>query len=67
VKAIELKLQEVFAAAAPGVPLRVTVKEQGGGFAAEAVVDAAADRALETRLRDALGAIAVATTFRFSS
>jgi fatty-acyl-CoA synthase len=66
-QAIEVKLREVFAAAAPGVPVEVSVREQGGGFVAEAAVRAAADPQLEQRLRDALGAIAVATRFRFLS
>ncbi|MBL0428828.1 AMP-binding protein [Ramlibacter alkalitolerans] len=65
-QAIELKLREVFAAVAAGVPVEVRVSEQGGGFVAEAAIDAAADAQLEQRLRDALGAIAVPTRFRFS-
>jgi fatty-acyl-CoA synthase len=59
-QAIVLKLQEVLGAAAPGVQLTVAVQEQGGGLAAEAVVESAPDAQLEQRLRDALGAIAVA-------
>jgi fatty-acyl-CoA synthase len=65
-QAIVLKLQELLGAAAPGVPLTVAVQEQGGGFAAEAAIRGAADPQLEQRLRDALGAIAVDTRFRFT-
>jgi fatty-acyl-CoA synthase len=65
-KAIEMKLAEVFAAAAPGVPVTVSVMEKSGGFAAEVTVDHARDAALEKKLREALGAIAVETSFRFS-
>jgi fatty-acyl-CoA synthase len=64
-QAIEVKLREVFAIAAPGVPVDMTLSEQGGGFAAEVAIRAAADPQLEQRLRDALGAIAVAIRFRF--
>jgi fatty-acyl-CoA synthase len=64
-QAIALKLQELFAAAAPGVPVQVDVQEQGGAFAAEAKLAHPADAVLEQRLRDALGAIAVPTRFRF--
>jgi fatty-acyl-CoA synthase len=66
VRAIGLKLAEVFAAAAPGVPIAVAVTEQGGGFAAEASIAHAPDAALERKLREALGAIAVETRFRFT-
>lgn len=65
VRAAELKLQEVLAAAAPGVPLRVSAKEKGAGCIAEVAVDAGPDAALEQRLRKALGAVAVETVFRF--
>jgi len=66
-RAIELKLREVFAAAAPGVAMAVAVREQGGGFAAEVRVQAQPDAHLEQRLREALGAIAVETVFRFGA
>nr|WP_269117376.1 AMP-binding protein [Ramlibacter monticola] len=65
-RAIELKLRELFAAAAPGVALELTVAEKGGGYVADATVPGAADPQLEQRLRDALGAIAVETRFRFA-
>ncbi|MEJ8840309.1 AMP-binding protein [Ramlibacter sp. AN1133] len=65
VQAIELKLREVFAGAAPGVQVDVRVGEKGGGFVADAAIRGAADAQLEQRLRDALGAIAVETRFRF--
>jgi len=65
-RATELKLQEVLAAAAPGVVLRVAAREQGAGCLVEVAVDAKPDQQLEKRLRDALGAIAVETVFRFS-
>jgi fatty-acyl-CoA synthase len=65
VQVIELKLREVFAAAAPGVPVDVSVRDKGGGFVAEAAIRGATDAQLEQRLRDALGAIAVETRFRF--
>lgn len=65
-QAIELKLRELFAAAAPGVPLDLAVREQGGGFAADVTLHAANDAELERRLREALGAIAVQTRFRFA-
>jgi len=64
-QATQAKLREVFAAAAPGIAVEIALSEQGGGFTAEATVGAPADPALEQRLRDALGAIAVATRFRF--
>jgi fatty-acyl-CoA synthase len=67
VRAAEIKLQEVLAAAAPGVSLRVAAQEKGGGCAAEVMVGAARDAALEQRLRDALGAIAVETVFHFTT
>jgi hypothetical protein len=65
-RATELKLQEVLAAAVPGLRLQVTAREKGTGCVAEVQVQAARDPALEQRLRDALGAIAVETVFRFS-
>jgi fatty-acyl-CoA synthase len=64
-RATELKLQEVFAAAAPGVPITVSAKEKGAGSVAEVVVRGPVDARLEQRLRDAMGAIAVETVFRF--
>jgi fatty-acyl-CoA synthase len=64
-RAIELKLQEVFAAVAPEVPFSVSAKEQGAACIAEVRVGAGAGAGLEQRLRDALGAIAVETVFRF--
>jgi fatty-acyl-CoA synthase len=66
-RAIELKLQEVLAAAAPGIALAVTAREQGASPLAEVTVGAPADAALEERLRRSLGAIAVATRFRFAA
>jgi hypothetical protein len=66
-QAIALKLQELFAAAAPGVPVQLEVREQGGAFVAEATLAHPADAALEQRLRDALGAIAVPTRLRFEA
>jgi fatty-acyl-CoA synthase len=65
VRATELKLQELLAAAAPGVPVTVSVQEQGAGCRAEVMLDCEADAGLAQRLRDALGAIAVETVFRF--
>jgi fatty-acyl-CoA synthase len=65
VRAVELKLQELLAAAAPGVELRVSAKEKGAGCIAEVVVQGERDAELEQRLREALGAIAVETRFRF--
>lgn len=64
-RAAELKLHEVLAAAAPGLPLQVRAREQGAAFVAEVEVAAPAEPALEERLRAALGAIAVETVFRF--
>ncbi len=58
-KAIELKLQEVLSAAAPGVALRVMATEQGASVS----IPGGADAAMRQRLRDALGAIAVPLTF----
>ena len=65
-QAIELKLGELFAAAAPGVPVAVTVVEQGGGFLAEVAVGGPAEAQLQRRLVESLGAIAVQTRFRFT-
>ncbi|RYF16294.1 MAG: acyl-CoA synthase [Comamonadaceae bacterium] len=65
VRAAELKLQEVLEAAVPGVRLEVSVREHGAGLRAEVLVDHAADAALEQRLRESLGAIAVGTAVRF--
>ena len=65
-RATELKLQELFAAAAPGKRISVVAKEQGAGSVAEVVVRGAADAQLEQRLREALGAIAVETVIRFA-
>lgn len=65
-RAAELKLQEVLSAAVPGVALKVAVSEKGAGCVAEVSVDAARDPRLEKRLREALGAIAVETVFRFT-
>lgn len=65
VRAAELKLQEVLAAAAPGVALKVSAREQGAGLVAEVAIDAKRQAALEQRLREALGAVAVETVFRF--
>ncbi|HEY8358355.1 MAG TPA: AMP-binding protein [Ramlibacter sp.] len=64
-RAIELKLQEVLAAAAPGVTLGVVAREHGAAPIAEVTVHAPADAILEDRMRRALGAIAVNTVFRF--
>ena len=64
-RATELKLREVLAAAAPGVALQVSAREQGAACVAEVTVDAPRDPALQQRLSDALGAIAVQTSFRF--
>ena len=66
VQATELKLREVLAAAAPGVTIEVNAREKGAGCVAEVRVDAPRDPALEQRLREALGAIAVETVFRFA-
>lgn len=66
VRAAELKLQEVLAAAAPGVALKVSAKEKGAGLVAEVEIDAERDAALEHRLRETLGAVAVETVFRFA-
>jgi fatty-acyl-CoA synthase len=66
-RATELKLQEVLAAAAPGVALQVRAREKGAAFTAEVTVAGARDAQLEQRLRDALGAIATETTFSFSA
>lgn len=66
VRAVELKLQELLGAAAPGVDLRVSAKEKGAGCVAEVVVQGDRDVQLEQKLRDALGAISVATSFRFA-
>ena len=65
VRATELKLQEVLAAAAGDVALQVSAAEQGAGCRAEVVVQGAVDAALERKLREALGAVAVETVFRF--
>jgi fatty-acyl-CoA synthase len=62
-RAIELKLQEVFASAAPGLPVQVVAREKGAGCVAEVTI--AGDPRVEQKLRDALGAIAVETVFRF--
>ncbi|MDB5861391.1 MAG: hypothetical protein JWQ76_5080 [Ramlibacter sp.] len=64
--AIELKLREVLAAAAPGAGLCVTVREQGAAPVASIEIAAADDEALRQRLRQALGAIAVTIEFRFT-
>jgi fatty-acyl-CoA synthase len=66
VRAIGLKLREVFEAVAPGLGIEVAVSEKAGGFVAEASVAAVQDAELERRLREALGAIAVETRFRFT-
>lgn len=66
VRAAELKLREVFAAAAPGAPVQVGVREKGAGCLAEVTIHLPRDAQLEQRLRDALGAIAVETDFRFA-
>lgn len=65
-RATEFKLQEVFAAAAPGTPVQVNVREKGAGCVAEVTIHLPPDAQLEQRLRDALGAIAVETEFRFA-
>lgn len=59
-RATELKLQEVFA---PIAPVQVAAREKGAGCIAEVAVQG--DPRLERSLRDALGAIAVETTFSF--
>lgn len=66
-RATELKLQEVLSGAAPGVPLQVRASEKGAACVAEVQVQAPADAALEQRLRESLGAIAVETVFRFAA
>jgi fatty-acyl-CoA synthase len=65
VRAVELKLQELLSAAAPGVSLQVSAREKGAGCVAEVVVRGARDAKLEQKLRDVLGAIAVDTRFTF--
>ena len=64
--AIELKLQEVLAAVAPGTGLCVTVREQGASVVASIAIASAEDAALQNRLLHALGAIAVPVEFRFT-
>jgi fatty-acyl-CoA synthase len=64
--AIELKLREVLAAAAPGAGLCVTVREQGASPVASIEIASAEDAALQARLLNALGAIAVPVEFRFT-
>ncbi|MGV3493487.1 MAG: AMP-binding protein [Ramlibacter sp.] len=66
-RAIELKLREVLAAAVPDIPLQVHAREQGAAAVAEVEIAAPPDPALEERLRAALGAIAVETVFRFQA
>lgn len=66
-RATQLKLQELLAAAAPGVPLQVSAREKGAACVAEVRIAAAHDAQLEQRLRDALGAIATETTFTFAA
>ena len=63
--AAEMKLREVLQAAAPDVRVEVSAREHGAGCRAEARIVGPADGLLEQRLRDALGAIAVETEFRF--
>ncbi len=65
VRAIELKLHEVLAAAAPGVSIAVRAAERGAGFGAEVEVGAVESATLRKLLGDALGAIAVDVSFRF--
>ena len=66
-RATELKLHEVLSAAAPGVALQVHAREKGAGCVAEVMVQAPRDAALEQRLREALGAIALETVFSFQT
>jgi fatty-acyl-CoA synthase len=65
-RAIELKLAEVFASVEPDAAIRVTAREQGAGCFAEVAITGPADPALEQRLRAALGAIAVETVITFA-
>jgi fatty-acyl-CoA synthase len=65
-RATELKLQDVLSAAAAGIPLQVSAREQGASCVADVAIDAARDPQLEQRLREALGAIAIQAAFRFT-
>lgn len=65
-RATELKLQEVLSTVAAGVPMKVSAREQGASCVADVAIDAARDPQLEQRLREALGAIAIQTAFRFT-
>ena len=64
-RATEVTLHEVLSAAAPGVALQVHAREKGAGCVVQVMVQAARDAALEQRLREALGAIALETEFSF--
>jgi fatty-acyl-CoA synthase len=66
VRAIELKLQELLSAAAAERSLQVRVTEQGASPLAQVRIEGPPDAALQQRLRQALGAIAVRTEFSFS-
>jgi fatty-acyl-CoA synthase len=61
----EMKLAEVFAAAAPGLAFAVQAREQGSAAVAEVQLECAPEAEVTERLRAALGAIAVETRFVF--
>jgi fatty-acyl-CoA synthase len=64
-RAIEVKLAEVLAPVAGGVPLKVVGAEQSGKLTATVTLQAHEDEDLVRRLKDALAAIAVPTSFVF--
>ncbi|MGE4242320.1 AMP-binding protein [Ramlibacter sp.] len=65
-RAIEIKLQELFASQADGREIVVTAKERGSAAVADVRIAGAEDPALAARLQAALGAIAVPVAFSFS-
>jgi fatty-acyl-CoA synthase len=64
-RAVELKLAELLAPIA-GAQVTVQAEERGGGVVARVHVHAPEDAAVESRMREALGAIAVPTEIRFA-
>jgi fatty-acyl-CoA synthase len=65
-RAAEMKLREIFAAALPGVEIEVVAREKGAGCVAEVTVQARRDANIEEGMRKALGAISLETVFRFA-
>ena len=66
-RAIEVKLAELFSGVAGAPPLHVVAAEEGSRIVARVTVAAQADEVTEARWRQSLGAISVRVEFKFQA